>query len=65
MRTFIRRTRTLEVVKWLRQNGQRFIDWEMSGGYTNLTINIMNDKLELAYIMMWEWSNADPPSNRI
>ena len=57
---YIRRTRTLEVVKWLRQNGERFVDWDISGGYKNLSIIIMSDRLELAYIMMWEWGNADP-----
>jgi hypothetical protein len=62
--TYIRRTRTHEVTKWLRQHGERFVDWEMSGGYHNLTIKIMNDKLELAYIMTWEWGNPDPKSNR-
>jgi hypothetical protein len=65
MESYIRRTRTLEVVKWLRQNGERFVDWDMSGGNKNLTIIIKNDRLDLAYIMEWEWKNPDPSSNRI
>jgi hypothetical protein len=65
MESYIRRTRTLEVVKWLRQNGERFVDWDMSGGNKNLTIIIKNDRLDLAYIMEWEWKNPDPKNSHI
>jgi hypothetical protein len=64
MKQHKRRTKTIELVKWLRANGERFTDWDISGGYTNLTITFKNEKLELAYIMLWDWADPDPTSNR-
>jgi hypothetical protein len=48
----------LPVLKWLRANGVRGIDWEFSGGYKAIEVRFMNDKLELAYIMRYEWQHS-------
>jgi len=48
----------LKLMKWLRANGERGTDWEASGGARNLTVYFKNDKLELAYTMVWEWGDG-------
>ena len=60
MTRYIRETRQIDVLKWLRQAGVRGTDWEFSGGNRAITIEIRNQDLETAYIMMWEWANPDP-----
>jgi hypothetical protein len=61
---YIRRTRQLDVLKWLRQGGERGVAWEFSGGNKAITIRIYDDKLNTAYILAWEWGNPDPKNNR-
>jgi hypothetical protein len=46
----------LPVVKWLRQQGERGIDYNFSGAGRTLSVWFMNDKIEVAYIMTWEWT---------
>lgn len=58
MKQYIRKTRLVEVLKWLRGAGTRGVDWEFSGG-KSVTIEFRNPDLETAYIMMWEWANPD------
>ena len=41
----------LPVVKWLRGQGERGIDYNFSGAGRTLSIWFMNDKIEVAYIM--------------
>jgi hypothetical protein len=57
-----RKTKVLEVMRWLRANGTRGIDWESHGG-TRLDIFFANEELELAYIMVWDWYDPDPNTN--
>lgn len=52
----LNRPRDLEVVKWLRRQGKRGIDYEFSGSGRSLDIRFMNDRIEVAYIMTWEWT---------
>ena len=48
----------LKLMKWLRANGERGRDWDASGTPNNLTVYLMNDKIELAYTMVWEWGDG-------
>jgi hypothetical protein len=57
-------TNQLEVMKWLRANGQRGYDWECHGA-KNMAVIIKNSKLETAYILMWEWTGKANPSKRV
>ena len=54
----IERYRGIEVIKWLRSQGHRGIDFDFAGSGKSLTIWFTNSKTELAYIMMWEWSKT-------
>lgn len=47
-----------DVVKWLRQNGERGVDWEFWGGLNAVHIFIYNEKLETAYILQWDWAGV-------
>ena len=43
----------LAIIKWLRQHGERGIDFDFSGG-KNIDISITNPTLEVMYILRWE-----------
>jgi len=50
-----------EVLKWVREydrqeNTQRGVDWDFSGGFENVEIYFNNERLELAYIMRYEFA---------
>lgn len=49
--------KSLEIIKWLRQQGVRGSDWDFSGGGRNVSIWFKNDKVELAYILMYDWAD--------
>lgn len=52
----LERPRDLEVVKFLRKQGERGVDYEFSGAGKSLSIWFRNDKIETAYIMTYEWT---------
>lgn len=61
---FVRKYNLVEVMRWLRaEGGERGVKWEAHGGKT-LSIQFKDSKLELAYIMEWDWLNPDVPPNR-
>lgn len=42
---------SLDVMRWLRQNGTRDIDWILEhANYREITVTFKNSKLELAFI---------------
>ena len=58
MTQYTHRKDALKLMKWLRANGERGRDWDSSGGAYNLTVYFKNDKLELAYTMVWVWGDG-------
>ena len=60
---YTRKTNLIEVMRWLREEGgNRGVLWETTGG-KNLSIEIKDSSLELAYIFEWEWRRPDVPPN--
>ena len=49
------RAGSLEIIKWLREQGQRGSDWDFAGSGRTLSIWFMNERIEVSYIMEWEW----------
>ena len=45
----------LLVVKWLRGQGERGVDYQFAGAGRTLSIWFMNERIEVSYIMEWEW----------
>ena len=43
------------VLKWLRTQGDRGVDWDFTGGLKGMEVWFKNSKLELAYTMRWQW----------
>ncbi len=54
----VERKNSLAVLKWLRSQCNRGDAWDFSGGPNSLDLTFKDDKLELAYIMKWEWTKA-------
>ena len=52
----LERPRDLEVVKFLRKQGERGVDYDFSGVGKSLSIWFSNDRIETAYIMTYEWT---------
>ena len=50
------RPNDLLVVKWLRQQGERGVDYQFAGSGRTLSVWFMNDRIETAYIMTYEWT---------
>lgn len=48
----------VEVLKWLRQNGERGVDWDYWGALKAVHITITNERLETAYILQWDWAGV-------
>lgn len=51
----VERPRDIEVVKWLRSQGERGVDYQFAGSGRTLSVWFMNDRIEVAYIMTYEW----------
>lgn len=50
----------LDIAKWLRANGTLNVDFVfMSLNYDRISVQFKNDKLELAYIMQFDWTKND------
>ena len=52
---------SVEVLKWVREydrqeNTQRGVDWDFNGGLKNVEIYFNNERLELAYVMRYEFA---------
>ena len=47
-----------EVLKWLRQHGERGVDWDYWGGLNAVHVTIKNERLETAYIIQWDWAGV-------
>jgi len=45
---------SLEIIKWLRQHGDRGSDWDFAGYGWTLSLWFDNDSLEALYILRWE-----------
>ena len=52
----------VEVIRWLRAHGVRGSDFDFAGSI-RLDIEFYNDKLELAYIMRWDWRTDSEHTN--
>ncbi len=51
----VQRPRDIEVVKWLRRQGERGVDYQFAGSGRTLSVWFMNERIEVSYIMEWEW----------
>ena len=51
----VQRPRDIEVVKWLRRHGERGVDYQFAGAGRTLSVWFMNERIEVSYIMEWEW----------
>lgn len=48
----------VNIIKWLRNNGLHNVSYKIRhANYYNLSIEFFDDKLELAYIMKFDWLN--------
>ena len=52
---------SLEVLKWFREYDRvegtnKGVDWDFIGGYKKIDIWFNNKRLELAYVIAWDWA---------
>jgi hypothetical protein len=50
----VERPLDIEVVKWLRQHGERGTDYNFAGSGRTLSVWFMNDRIEVLYLLRWE-----------